>query len=81
MQVTTCTPSFIEERVCRCHGIPLTVCPLSHASPGLPLTPLPPALPQVCNHPYMFQDAEPDFDGVSTNEEIVNGSGVVESEG
>lgn len=31
--------------------------------------------PQVCNHPYMFSDAEPDFDGESTGEDIVTASG------
>ena len=31
---------------------------------------------QVCNHPYLFNiDAEPHFDGISTNEDIVEASG------
>ncbi|MEW5298327.1 MAG: hypothetical protein WDW36_001466 [Sanguina aurantia] len=32
-------------------------------------------LRKVCNHPFMFPDAEPDFDGESTNEDIVEASG------
>ena len=32
-------------------------------------------LRKVCNHPYMFPDAEPDYDGTSTGEDIVEGSG------
>jgi hypothetical protein len=31
---------------------------------------------QVCNHPYLFNiDAEPNFDGVTTGEDIVEASG------
>lgn len=31
---------------------------------------------QVCNHPYLFNiDAEPDFDGMTTGEDIVESSG------
>ncbi len=33
-------------------------------------------LRKVCNHPYLFNlDAEPDFDGVTTDEDIVEASG------
>ncbi|GIL69867.1 hypothetical protein Vretifemale_646 [Volvox reticuliferus] len=32
-------------------------------------------LRKVCNHPFMFKDAEPDFDGESAPEELVTGSG------
>ena len=31
--------------------------------------------PQCCNHPFMFPDAEPDYDGQTTGEDIVEGSG------
>ncbi|GIL63033.1 hypothetical protein Vafri_17166 [Volvox africanus] len=32
-------------------------------------------LRKVCNHPFMFKDAEPDFDGETVPEELVTGSG------
>ena len=32
-------------------------------------------LRKVCNHPYMFPEAEPGYDGTSTGEDIVEGSG------
>ncbi len=32
-------------------------------------------LRKVCNHPYMFPDSEPDFDGSTTGEDIIEGSG------
>ncbi|KAG1680939.1 hypothetical protein FOA52_009898 [Chlamydomonas sp. UWO 241] len=32
-------------------------------------------LRKCCNHPFMFPDSEPDYDGHSTGEEIVEGSG------
>ncbi|GAX72787.1 hypothetical protein CEUSTIGMA_g243.t1 [Chlamydomonas eustigma] len=32
-------------------------------------------LRKVCNHPYMFPEAEPDFDGVTTGEDLLEGSG------
>jgi hypothetical protein len=39
-------------------------------------SPVTAVLPQVCNHPYLFNiDAEPNFDGVTTGEDIVEASG------
>ncbi|GAX78544.1 hypothetical protein CEUSTIGMA_g5984.t1 [Chlamydomonas eustigma] len=32
-------------------------------------------LRKCCNHPFMFPDSEPDYDGSTTGEEIVEGSG------
>ena len=32
-------------------------------------------LRKCCNHPFMFPDSEPDYDGQSTGEEVVEGSG------
>ncbi len=32
-------------------------------------------LRKCCNHPFMFPDAEPEFDGESTGEDIVEASG------
>lgn len=38
------------------------------------------APPQVCNHPYLFNiDAEPDFDGETTGEDIVEASGKMQA--
>ena len=39
------------------------------------LLPLAVQLRKCCNHPFMFPDAEPDYDGTSTGEEVVEGSG------
>ncbi|KAK9837753.1 hypothetical protein WJX74_004265 [Apatococcus lobatus] len=32
-------------------------------------------LRKCCNHPYLFKDAEPDFDGETTGEDVVEASG------